>query len=158
MHKWLWILGGILGTAALVAAQQPVSIANGSATAALYGLANVALVGIQYPLLKSGGTAAMTGTTSTSVIAGTASNYLYIYSCSVNNTHASVDTLVDLQDGSGGTVLWTFSAAHAYGGEAHAFGTPLRVPTVGNGLFAVDETTGASVKVFCNGYISTTAY
>ena len=34
------------------------------------------------------------------------------------------------------------AAAHAYGGEAHAFGTPLRVPTVGNGSSQVDENDG----------------
>lgn len=110
---------------------------------------------VTYSGLTSGGTASMTGTTSTSVIAGTASNYIYVESCSVGNTHASVDTLVDLQDGSGGAVIWTFTALHGYGGESHTFGKPLKVPTIGNGLFAVNETTGAAVKVFCNGYKST---
>lgn len=108
--------------------------------------------------LRQGGTAAMTATTSTQVIAAVASNNLYVASCSVNNIHASVDTLVDLQDGSGGTVIWTFSAAHGYGGEAHVFSPPLKVPTQGNALFAVNETTGASVKVFCQGFSSTTSY
>jgi hypothetical protein len=109
--------------------------------------------------LKSGGTAsAMTGTTSTQVIAAVTSNYLYVTSCSVNNAHASVDTLVDLQDGSGGTVIWTFAAAHGYGGEAHVFNPPLKVPTQGNALYTVDETTSASVKVYCNGFSSTTSY
>jgi hypothetical protein len=108
--------------------------------------------------LASGGTAAMTGTTSTQVIAGTASNYIYVSSCSINNTHATVDTLVDLQDGSGGTVLWTFDAPKTYGGESHTFDPPLKVPTSGNGLFAVDETTGASVKIFCQGFKSTTSF
>jgi hypothetical protein len=104
----------------------------------------------------SGLTASMSGTTSTSVIGGTASNYIYVESCSVNNTHASVDTLVDLQDGSGGTVLYTLDAPHGYGGETHYFGKPgLKVPTAGNGLFAVNETTGAAVKVSCNGTKST---
>lgn len=108
--------------------------------------------------LKSGGTSAMTGTTSTQVIAAVASNYLYIGSCSINNTHASVDTLVDLQDGSGGTVIWTFTAPHGYAGESHVFNPPLKVPTNGNGLYAVNATTGASVKVFCQGMSSTTSY
>ena len=82
-----------------------VNVANGLATATINGPRQCRACGDSASRLKSGGTAAMTGTTSRSVIAGTASNYLYIYSCSVNNTHASVDTLVDLQDGSGGTVL-----------------------------------------------------
>lgn len=108
--------------------------------------------------LKQGGTSAMTSTTSTQVVAAVASNNLYIGSCSVNNTHASVDTLVDLQDGSGGTVLWTFTAPHGYGGESHTFNPPLKVTTQGNALFAADETTGASVKIFCQGFASTTSY
>lgn len=135
-----------------------VNVSNGSATATVGGVASIALVWNQYPTLQRGGTSAMTGTTSTQVIAAVSSNYLYIASCSVNNTHASVDTLVDLQDGSGGSVIWTFTAPHGYGGEAHVFNPPLKVPTLGNGLYAVDETTGASVKVFCQGFSSTTSY
>lgn len=108
--------------------------------------------------LKSGVTSAMTGTTSTAVIAAQASNYLYVSSCSVNNTHATTDTLVNLQDGSGGTVLWTFTAPHLYGGESHTFSTPLKVPTLGNGLFAVDVTTSASVIIACQGFYSTVSY
>ncbi len=120
--------------------------------------ANTTRVVVSYPTLASGGTSAMTGTTSTQVIAAVASNYVYVSSCSVGNTHASVDTLVDLQDGSGGTVIWTFTAAHNYAGESHTFLLPLKVPTLGNGLYAKDETTGASVKVFCQGFVSTVSY
>lgn len=133
-----------------------VAISNGGATGTIAGTSSVAYVApLVAGTIKSSGTASMTGTTSTSVIAGTASNYTYVSSCSVSNIHASVDTLVDLQDGSGGTVLWTFVAVHGYGGESHTFGTPLKVPTIGNGLFAVDETTGAAVKIFCNGFYTT---
>lgn len=137
---------------------QPVNVQNGSATATVNGQANVALTWFQFPQLVKGGTAAMTGTTSTQVIASVASNIIYVSSCSVNNTHASVDTLVDLQDGNGGTVIWTFTAPHGFLGESHSFNPPLRVGAVADALFAADETTGASVKIFCQGFASTVAY
>lgn len=153
-----WTEGNQVGCSVDLSGNQRFTISNPGATRTVNGTAAVALVAEQYNVLQSGGTAAMTGTTSTQVIAAVASNYLYISSCSVNNIHASVDTLVDLQDGSGGTVIWTFAAAHAYGGEAHTFPIPLKVPTIGHALFAADETTGASVKVFCQGFSSTVTF
>lgn len=107
--------------------------------------------------LASGVTSAMTGTTSTSLIGATASNYIYVTACSITNTHASVDTLVNLQDGSGGTTLYTFIAPHG-GGQSFSFGAPLKVPTAGNALYVADVTTGASVIVACNGFKSTVSY
>lgn len=136
-------------------ATQPVTFASGAVSAGAYAVGSIPPAA---GALKAGVTAAMTGTTSTQVIAAVASNYLYISSCSVNNTHASVDTLVNLQDGSGGTTIWTFTAPHGYGGESHPFPTPLRVPTLGNGLYAADVTTGASVIISCQGFASTTAW
>lgn len=101
----------------------------------------------------------MTGTSSTQVIGGVASNYMYISSCSVGNTNGSVNTFVDLQDGSGGTVIYKLTAADNGGGESKSFGDhPIHVPTLGNGLFAADETTGANVNVSCNGFVSTNKY
>lgn len=110
------------------------------------------------PLVSGGITTSMTATTSTVVIAGVASQNLYITSCTVSNAHASQGTDVVLQDGSNGTVLWNFPAAPAYGGTAHSFGTPLKVPTQGNGLFAANVTSGASTKIFCNGFKSANSY
>lgn len=93
----------------------------------------------------------MTGTTTTQVIAAVASRKLYITSITVSNMSAAVATRVDLQDGSGGTVIWQGPAAAAGGGFAHTFTTPIST-TSGNGLFAVNATTGAAVRVSASGY------
>ncbi len=107
---------------------------------------------------KSGGTAtAMTGTTSTSVIAGVSSNYLYIQSCSFSNDHASVSTYMSLQDGSGGTVIWAGYVPFGLGREVN-WPMGLKVPTAGNGLFVANVTTGSSTKVYCQGYTTTVSY
>jgi hypothetical protein len=102
-------------------------------------------------------TTAMVATTSTSVIAGVGSNYLYITHCSFSNDHASVSTLMNLQDGTGGTVLWGGFVPFGGGREVH-FPSPLKVPTVGNGLFVVNVTTGSSTYCSCNGFRSTVSY
>lgn len=107
--------------------------------------------------LKSGLTAAMTSTTSTSVVAGTGSNYTYITSCRISNTHASVTTMINLQDGSGGATIDEIVAPFG-GGAVITYSTPLKVPTIGNGLFAVNATTGSNTFVSCNGFISTVSY
>jgi hypothetical protein len=98
-------------------------------------------------------TAAMTGTTSTvTVAAPTAGLHLYITSIIATNSHASVDTFVTFQDGSVGTTIWEGLAVHAGGGFVQTFPIPLRVPTVGNGLYVADVTTGANVIVCATGY------
>ena len=94
-----WTEGDQVTCSVDLSGNQRFTISNPGATRTVNGTAAVALVAEQYNVLQSGGTAAMTGTTSTQVIAAVASNYIYVSSCSVNNTHASVDTLVDLQDG-----------------------------------------------------------
>lgn len=98
-----------------------------------------------------GTTADMTGTTSTSVVAGIASNKIYITDVTVSNMSAAVATRVDLQDGSGGAVLWQGPAAAAGGGYTKTFNTPIPT-TAGNGVFAVCATTGAQVQVSVAGY------
>lgn len=145
-------------------AQQPVSITNGSATQTVNGQANVALVWTQLPQLVSGVTAAMTATTSTQVVAGVASNYLYITTCVVTNT-STTGTLVNLQNGSAGTTIYTLvapSAASSGGGQQTGmvvqFPIPLKVPTSGNGLYAANVTTSSSVILSCNGFASATSY
>lgn len=101
----------------------------------------------------SGVTAAMTGTTSTLVLAAPgASLRNYVTAVVISNTHATVDTEVSLQDGSGGTTLMTFPAAADYGGCALALPTPLKQPTANTALYCVNLTTGASVKVSVVGY------
>ena len=114
---------------------------------------------------KSGAiTSAMTGTTSTSVIAGVGSNYLYITNCTASNGSTTVSTDILLQDGTGGTTLYVLPAPAAAvattggGGGTFTFPTPLKVPTVGNGLFAANVTTSSSTKLSCSGFASTTSY
>lgn len=98
-----------------------------------------------------GTTAAMTGTTSTQIIAAVTSNRIYVTAIKCNNSSATA-TLVQIQDGSGGTVLETLAAGATYGGEARSGSTPLFWTTSGNGLYAADVTTGASVICTASGY------
>lgn len=101
----------------------------------------------------TGTTAAMTGTTSTSLVAspgGSLRNYITQISCV--NSHATVGTFVTVQDGSGGTALLTLAAAAVYGGETVSFPTPLRQPTTATALFVADVTTGANVICSATGY------
>lgn len=99
-------------------------------------------------------TTAMTATTSTALTGmgaqgATLRNYVTEISC--HNTHATVDTLVNIQDGSGGTVISQLFCPHV-GGHQKVYGAPLRQPTLNTGLFAVDVTTGASVTVSASGF------
>lgn len=98
-------------------------------------------------------TTAMTGTTSTSLVAAPASGLRnYITQITVSNAHATVGTDVEILDGSGGTVMYTIPAAAVYGGAALTFPTPLRQPTTATAIHARNVTTGASVKVSASGY------
>jgi hypothetical protein len=98
-----------------------------------------------------GTTAAMTGTSSTQVVALVASQRLYITRIKCNNSSAT-STLVSIQDGSGGTVLDTLAAGASYGGEQGTNPLPLFWTTAGNGLYAANVTTGASVICTASGY------
>jgi hypothetical protein len=98
-------------------------------------------------------TSAMTGTTSTSLIADPGAGLRnYITQITVSNSHATVGTDVVIQDGSGGTTLYTIPAAAAYGGAVLTFPTPLRQPTAHTALFCANVTTGSSIKVSASGY------
>lgn len=130
------------------------AFASGSVSAGAY---SVGAIPPAAGILVGGGTSAMTGTTSTSVIAGVGSNYLYITSCSFSNTHASVTTMMSLQDGSGGTILWQGIAPFG-GGNNITFPVPLKVATIGNGLFVANVTTGSNTFAFCSGFTSTVSY
>lgn len=115
------------------------------------------LIGIVTPYAAranavSGTTASVTDTTSTQVIAGVSSNYLRIGQVTVQNSHASVDTWVLLQDGSGGTTLYSIFAPHGGGGAALTFPMGLLVPTVATGLFFACVTTGTATRVSAAGY------
>lgn len=98
-------------------------------------------------------TSAMTGTTSTSLIAAPAAGLRnYITQITVSNSHATVGTDVIIQDGSGGTTLYTIPAAAVYGGSVLTFPVPLRQPTTATAIYCANVTTGASTKVSASGY------
>ena len=98
-------------------------------------------------------TTAMTGTTSTSLIAAPGAGLRnYITQITVSNSHATVGTDLIIQDGSGGTTLYVIPAAAAYGGAAITFPTPLRQPTANTALFIANVTTGSNTKASASGY------
>ena len=98
-------------------------------------------------------TSAMTGTTSTSLIAAPAAGLRnYITQITVSNSHATVGTDVIIQDGSGGTTLYVIPAAAVYGGATLTFPTPLRQPTTATAIYCANVTTGSSIKVSASGY------
>jgi hypothetical protein len=98
-------------------------------------------------------TTAMTGTTSTSLLAAPGAGLRnYITTFVVSNAHATVGTDVIIQDGSGGTTLLTIPAAAVYGGAVITLPTPLKQPTTNTALFCANVTTGASTKVSAFGY------
>ncbi len=98
-------------------------------------------------------TTAMTGTTSTSLLAAPgASLYNYITTIIVSNASSTVGTNVLLQDGSGGTTMMTIPAAINYGGAVITLPVPLKQTTSNTALYAANETTGSSTKVSVVGY------
>lgn len=98
-------------------------------------------------------TTAMTGTTSTSLVAAPGAGLRnYITTIIVSNAHASVGTDVIIQDGSGGTTLLTIPAASVYGGAVINLPVPLRQPTTNTAIYCANVTTGASTKVSAVGY------
>ncbi len=98
-------------------------------------------------------TSAMTGTTSTSLVAAPAAGLRnYITTLIVSNAHATVGTDVIIQDGSGGTTLMTIPAGAVYGGSVISLPVPLRQPTTATAIFCANVTTGASTKVSAVGY------
>lgn len=99
-------------------------------------------------LITGTNSAAMTGTTSTQLIALSTGNKLYITHISCVNSHATVGTFVTVQDGSGGTALMTLAAAAVYGGDEATSSLPLFATSAGNGLYVANVTNGANV--FCN--------
>lgn len=101
----------------------------------------------------SGTTAAMTGTTSTQLIAAPAAGLRnYITQIIVTNSHATVSTFVTIRDGDGGTVLYQAYALAAGGGFSITFPVPLRQPTTATRLDVKNETTGANTIANATGY------
>lgn len=103
--------------------------------------------------LVSGTTAAMTGTTSTSLVGAPGAGLRnYITNLTCVNSHATVGTFITIQDGSGGTALYTIAAAAVFGGATITLPAPLRQPTANTALFVADVTTGANVICSASGY------
>lgn len=98
-----------------------------------------------------GTTAAMTGTTSTQLIAAVTSNKIYATQIICTNSHATVGTFVTVQDGSGGTTIYEGYAAAVGGGFSITLPTPIS-NTSGNGVYVADVTTGANVICSGSGY------
>jgi hypothetical protein len=125
-------------------------LAIGVAAAALASTAAFATSPFTQTQWVWGVTSAMTGTTSTQVIAAVANKSIYVTRFHCNNSSGTA-TLVNVQDGSAGTTLDTLSASATYGGDNQSGGV-LFITTNGNGLYAVDATTGASVICAASGY------
>lgn len=101
----------------------------------------------------SGVTSAMTGTTSTSLIAAPAGSLRnYVTHIIGTNSHATVGTFILIQDGSGGTTIYEGYAAAVGGGFSISFPTPLRQPTTATALYCQNVTTGANTIVSASGY------
>lgn len=98
----------------------------------------------------NGTTAAITDTTSTSVIASAGGSLRnYITSCLVTNSHATVGTFVKILDGA--SIIYEGYAAAAGGGFSATLPVPLR-GTAATAVNAQPVTTGANVIVSCAGY------
>lgn len=147
-----------------VESTSPVAISAAAASYAAQAFAVGAIPPSPGILISGAISSAMTSTTSTQVIAGTASNYQYITNCVTSNGSTTVSTDILLQDGSGGTTLYVLPAPAASvattggGGGTFTFPYPLKVTTSGNGLFAANVTTGSSTKISCSGTRSTVSY
>jgi len=100
--------------------------------------------------LVSGKTAAITDTTNTQVLAAAGAGVRnYVTTILVTNSHATVGTLVKINDGS--TEIFSGYAAAAGGGFAISLVSPLR-GTANTAINAQCGTTGANVYVSITGY------
>ena len=141
------------GSLRLTAAQDTSTIAGSAPGTAGTPSANVLTAQPPTSNLVSGTTAAMTGTTSTVLVAAVTSNRIYVTSISCVNSHATVGTFVTVQDGSGGTALATLAAAAVFGGDEKNGGSfPLFKTTSGNALYVANVTTGANVICSASGF------
>jgi hypothetical protein len=132
----------------------PTAVATGDRVN-LYADLNGKLIVLPYSLPENtitGSTAAITDTTSTSVIAAAGAGIRnYVTTIIVTNSHASVGTLVTITDGSGGSTLAKGYAKENGGGWALTLPVPVKT-TANTALHAVCGTTGANVYVTAIGY------
>lgn len=103
--------------------------------------------------LINGSTAAIVNTNGVDIIAAQAAGVrIYCTSLSIINSSATVDTVVEIRDGTS-TVVWRIFAKAGGFGEAVSFPTPLR-GTAATALRAYCITTAANVYVSAAGFIS----
>jgi hypothetical protein len=142
---------------ATMANSSPVVIASNQSAVPITGIAtplNVTLAPtVTYSALVKGVTAAITNTASTLTIAAVTSQRIYLTHISCNNTATATPTLINVQDGSGGTTIYTIIAP-AGGGDTEVGTTPLTWTTAGNGLYVAPVTTGTSTICNASGYSS----
>jgi hypothetical protein len=99
----------------------------------------------------SGVSTSLTTTTAAAVLPAPAAGLRnYITQITVSNSHATVNTDVEIRDGS--TLMYVIPAAAVYGGAVLTFPTPLRQPTTATVINAAAVTTGSSVRVSASGY------
>ena len=98
-----------------------------------------------------GGTASVTGTTSTSLVSAPGSGlYLYITAVSCFNSGSTLTT-VSFQNGSGGSTIWEGVAAATGGGFTHTFPVPIggvNNMTANTALYI--QAGSATTTLYCN--------
>lgn len=77
----------------------------------------------------------------------------YITSVTVHNAHASTNGFVDLKDGVGGAILWTFPLP-ATGGATHNFNPPLRQTSAATALSFDVSAAISTIYLSVNGFKS----
>jgi hypothetical protein len=92
-----------------------------------------------------------TSTAATNFGAPGAGKHNYITSVTIFNSHASTNTHVLLQDGSGGTTRWVLPAP-ATGGVTHNFSPPLKQTTANTALYFAAGAAVTTIYVSIAGY------
>jgi hypothetical protein len=83
--------------------------------------------------------------------AGGSGVHNYITSVTLANSSTSTFGTVDLVDGTGGTVFWTFPNPSS-GGATHNFDPPLKQPTANTGLFFDPSAAISTITISINGF------
>lgn len=98
-----------------------------------------------------------TSTAVTGIGTGGSGVFNYITQITITNTDTAVGTIVELQDGSGGTTFYRLPAPAAINsvgvaGATFTFPTPLKQPTANTALYVKCATTSAEVYVSATGF------
>jgi len=119
----------------------------------LYGNVIVQPYSLPQNRIQGAITSAMTGTTSTSLLAAPGANlYNYIQGIYCKNSHSTQGTLVAVQDGSGGTTMFQVAAAPAFGGDNSPLPSPWKQTTANTALYVANVTSGASTTCYAVGF------